>query len=104
MSILVSTSTNIDDYEILIRKRGEGKYASYCPQLNIMLTGFNPEIPVHVQVYNSIGKVIYSQKVITNSFETNILKLNNSDLSLGMYYVLVQYNSNKFIRKLIVTQ
>ncbi|MFY8161679.1 MAG: hypothetical protein ACOVNU_10150 [Candidatus Kapaibacteriota bacterium] len=49
MSILVSTSTNIDDYEILIRKRGEGKYASYCPQLNIMLTGYE-----HVEVQNKM--------------------------------------------------
>ena len=39
MEIAISTSTNPDDYEILIRKRGEGKYASYCPQLNVMITG-----------------------------------------------------------------
>ena len=41
-----STSTNVNDYEILIRKRGEGRYASYCPQLNFMLTGEE-----HEQVY-----------------------------------------------------
>ena len=35
----ISTSKNINDYEILIRKRGESEYASYCPQLNLMLTG-----------------------------------------------------------------
>jgi hypothetical protein len=45
MSFRISTSTNIDDYEILIRKRGENEYASYCPQLNIMLTGtFHEEV------------------------------------------------------------
>lgn len=42
----LSTSTNANDYEILIRKRGEGKYASYCPQLNFMLAGDE-----HEQVY-----------------------------------------------------
>lgn len=42
----LSTSTNANDYEILIRKRGEGKYASYCPQLNYMLAGDE-----HEQVY-----------------------------------------------------
>lgn len=42
----ISKSTNINDYEILIRKRGEGQYASYCPQLNYMLTGSE-----HEQVY-----------------------------------------------------
>lgn len=35
----LSTSTNVNEYEILIRKRGEGKYASYCPQLNHMCAG-----------------------------------------------------------------
>ena len=49
MSNLVSTSINIDDYEILIRKRGEGMYASYCPQLNYMLTGIE-----HVEVQNKM--------------------------------------------------
>jgi len=33
------------DYEILIRRRGETEYASYCPQLNLMLTGsFHEEV------------------------------------------------------------
>jgi len=45
MDFKISTSTNIDDYEILIRKRGENEYASYCPQLNLMLTGtFHEEV------------------------------------------------------------
>lgn len=45
MSSKISTSTNIDDYEILIRKRGDNEYASYCPQLNLMLTGtFHEEV------------------------------------------------------------
>ena len=36
-------SKNIEDYEILIRKRGETEYASYCPQLNLMLKGLTHE-------------------------------------------------------------
>ncbi len=45
MAFTISTSTNIDDYEILIRKRGDFEYASYCPQLNLMLTGtFHEEV------------------------------------------------------------
>lgn len=41
--VLISESTNLQDYEILIRKRGENQYASYCPQLNKMLTGTEHE-------------------------------------------------------------
>lgn len=43
MEIKISNSTNIDDYEIMIRKRGENNYASYCPQLNIMIRGTQHE-------------------------------------------------------------
>ncbi len=32
-------STSREDYEILIRKSGDGEYASYCPQLNYMIKG-----------------------------------------------------------------
>ena len=39
MSFQVSNSINPDDYEVMIRRRGEFEYASYCPQLNLMLTG-----------------------------------------------------------------
>ncbi len=37
--VKISTSTNANDYEILIRKRGDGQYAAYCPQINFMLSG-----------------------------------------------------------------
>ena len=37
------TSKNPEDYEILIRKRGEAEYASYCPQLNFMIAGTEHE-------------------------------------------------------------
>lgn len=33
------TSTNPTDYEVLIRRRGETDYASYCPQLAHMIKG-----------------------------------------------------------------
>ncbi len=45
----ISKSTNPDDYEILIRKRGENKYASYCPQINFILHG-----TVHEEVYDAM--------------------------------------------------
>lgn len=32
-------SIDQNDYEILIRKRGENDYASYCPQLTHMIKG-----------------------------------------------------------------
>lgn len=33
------TSTDPNDYEVLIRRRGEQDYASYCPQLAHMVKG-----------------------------------------------------------------
>jgi hypothetical protein len=39
MTTTTPTSTNIRDYEILIRRRGENDYASYCPQLAHMIKG-----------------------------------------------------------------
>lgn len=59
----ISNSTNVNDYEILIRKRGEGKYASYCPQLNYMLTGDE-----HEQVYG----------LMVEKINEHIEKLNSS--------------------------
>jgi hypothetical protein len=39
MEIKLSTSTNFEDYEILIRKKGLNNYTSYCPQINLILAG-----------------------------------------------------------------
>ncbi|MBX3045344.1 MAG: hypothetical protein KIT33_12290 [Candidatus Kapabacteria bacterium] len=65
MSSNISTSTNIDDYEILIRRRGENEYASYCPQLNLMLTGtFHEE--VENKMYEKIQNHIQQLKVTLN--------------------------------------
>lgn len=48
----ISKSTNKWDYEILIRKRGESEYASYCPQLNYMLTGTqHAEVEMKMEEY-----------------------------------------------------
>jgi hypothetical protein len=33
------TSTDPNDYEVLIRRRGDEDYASYCPQLAHMIKG-----------------------------------------------------------------
>ncbi|MCB0701699.1 MAG: hypothetical protein R2863_02565 [Candidatus Kapaibacterium sp.] len=51
----ISKSLNVNDYEVLIRKRGEGKYASYCPQLNFMIAGEE-----HEQVYGLMIEKINS--------------------------------------------
>lgn len=52
MSMETSNSLNRNDYEILIRRRGENEYASYCPQLNIMLTGsFHEEVENKMEEY-----------------------------------------------------
>jgi hypothetical protein len=39
MEFKISTSKEREDYEILIRKRMDNDYASYCPQLNYMIKG-----------------------------------------------------------------
>ncbi|MBS1560390.1 MAG: hypothetical protein JSS89_02170 [Bacteroidetes bacterium] len=42
-------SIDQQDYEILIRKRGDGDYASYCPQLAHMIKGSE-----HVEVEDAM--------------------------------------------------
>ncbi len=37
--IKILESTNREDYEILLRKRGKLEYAAYCPQINYMIKG-----------------------------------------------------------------
>ncbi|MDC1068104.1 hypothetical protein OAQ99_02970 [Candidatus Kapabacteria bacterium] len=56
---VISQSSDLNDYEILIRKRGENQYASYCPQLNLMLTGVEHEA-VREKMYNQITQHIES--------------------------------------------
>ena len=47
------TSTDINDYEILIRRRGENDYASYCPQLFHMIKG-----TAHEEVEDAMKQVV----------------------------------------------
>jgi hypothetical protein len=58
----ISKSVNVNDYEVLIRKRGEGKYASYCPQLNYMITGEE-----HEEVYGLMVEKINNHIETLNS-------------------------------------
>ncbi len=53
MSAVLSSSSDINDYEILIRRRGENDYASYCPQLNHMMVGTE-----HEEVRNMMNEYI----------------------------------------------
>jgi hypothetical protein len=52
VDIKISTSKDRDDYEILIRKRKEEDYASYCPQLNYMIKGTeHQEVQLKMEEY-----------------------------------------------------
>lgn len=44
---------NYNNYDILIRKDGENKYAAFCPQLNIFVKGTS-----HEEVEREIRKKI----------------------------------------------
>ncbi len=43
MEVKKLESKNFEDYDILIRRRGDNDYASYCPQLNYMISGTEHE-------------------------------------------------------------
>lgn len=47
------TSTNPQDYEILIRRRDETGYAAYCPQLQHMIKG-----TAHVEVEEAMKQYV----------------------------------------------
>ncbi len=53
MEIKKPTSTELYDYEILIRRTGVTEYASYCPQLNYMIKGTE-----HEEVQNKMKEYI----------------------------------------------
>ena len=44
---------NQNNYDILIRKDGENKYAAFCPQLNILVKGTSHE-EVEIEVRKKI--------------------------------------------------
>lgn len=62
-AIMKSKSTKFDDYEILIRKRGESDFASYCPQINLMIKG-NSHQEVHLKMKEKIEEHIF--KILSN--------------------------------------
>ena len=47
------TSTNPNDYEILIRRRDETGYAAYCPQLQHLIKG-----QAHVEVEEAMKQYV----------------------------------------------
>ncbi|MCX6155190.1 MAG: hypothetical protein NT007_13635 [Candidatus Kapabacteria bacterium] len=55
MPDIKTRSTNPLDYEILIRKRGDSEYSSYCPQLMKMFGG-----TAHVEVHDKMKEYIDS--------------------------------------------
>jgi hypothetical protein len=63
MDVKISQSTNPYDYEVLIRKQGNNNYSSYCPQLNLMLTGAE-----HVEVQKAMeAKVLEHIEKLTKN-------------------------------------
>ncbi len=44
---------NQNNYDILIRKDGENKYAAFCPQLNILVKGISHE-EVEIEIRKKI--------------------------------------------------
>jgi len=44
---------NQNNYDILIRKDGENKYAAFCPQLNILVKGTSHE-EVEIEIRKKI--------------------------------------------------
>jgi hypothetical protein len=60
--IKICTSINPMDYDILIRKWGLDNYASYCPQMNLILHGDE-----HEQVENAMAMKIEEHILVLQS-------------------------------------
>ncbi len=54
MSVKKLNSLDPFDYEIYVRRRGDNNYASYCPQLNLMINGTE-----HEQVVQMMREAIH---------------------------------------------
>ncbi|MFN3306027.1 MAG: hypothetical protein ACK42Z_02435 [Candidatus Kapaibacteriota bacterium] len=65
MNVEKSKSTDFYDYEIYVRRRGENDYASYCPQLNLMINGSEHE-QVVMLMRKAIEKHIQDLKSMQN--------------------------------------
>lgn len=58
----------------------------------------NLNIPFNIKIYNLYGKVVYTNNV-TNSNNFKLDKLSN-----GIYFILFEFNNNKFIEKIIINK
>ncbi len=84
MQINIINSKIRNDYEILIRKRGNFEYSAYCPQLNIMVKGKE-----HNQVKDQVNELIirhieslYIQQPIDNPI-SNIDNSNIQEMNIN---------------------
>ncbi len=50
-----------NNYDILVRKDGENKYAAFCPQLNIFVKGTSHE-EVEILVRKKIQEILEKKK------------------------------------------
>ncbi len=57
MEFKKSTSTNFDEYEVMIRRRTENDYSAYCPQINLQINGLTHE-QVEAMMQDKIHKHI----------------------------------------------
>jgi len=65
-NIKILQSSNRENYEILLRKRGNIEYASYCPQLNKIVKGKeHSEVKMAMETYiqEHISCIINTEKV-----------------------------------------
>lgn len=60
LNAIKTNLTQRDEFEILVRKRGENTYAAYCPQLNIVRKGAEHEEVVGY-IENDIEYVLANQ-------------------------------------------
>ena len=65
-NIKILQSSNRENYEILLRKRGNIEYASYCPQLNKIVKGKeHSEVKMAMETYiqEHISCTVNTEKV-----------------------------------------
>ena len=65
-NIKILQSSNRENYEILLRKRGNIEYASYCPQLNKIVKGKeHSEVKMAMETYiqEHISSIVNTEKV-----------------------------------------
>ncbi len=60
------TSKDPNDYEVLIRRRGETDYASYCPQLARMIKG-----TAHEEVEEAMKAIVLEYIALLDSTTDN---------------------------------